>query len=267
VWSKIRSWGLKSLRDSQQYLLLSYKEGLRRLSASTFGASKLRLLPKTSTLRPIVNLAKPYRLPMANNPMTMKKKVLSVNTILRTSFDVLNYELSLKPNSFGSGIQYDHIHSKYMKFMMRVRESSADSRELFFASIDIQRCFDNINQDMMYKIVRDFITEVSTNSWIIPFLIPSRGFFIRPCTFIQDEYIIQKYFVVYQSGLEKTVRSKANVENSFNLVPFHQLVTDRINANHTNAIIVDGVNCRAAKRQDILELLHEHLFQNMVRSF
>ena len=167
VWSKIKSLALKQLQDSQQYKSISYDQGLRQLAVSKLGASKLRLLPKSSGLRPIANLAKSYRLKAPKNYQIIgsMKKMLCVNAILRKALDVLKYEFSLRPNSFGCGIDYDKIRSKYIKFMTEVREMSGVStrsadRDIFFASVDINQCFDNIKQDIMHTILEGFINEV-----------------------------------------------------------------------------------------------------------
>jgi len=160
VWYQIRSLGLTDLQKSHQFLSLSYDEGIRQISTNKLGASKLRLLPKSSKLRPILNLAKAYRFPCTKNNMALNKSRSSANAFLRTAFEVLKYELSLKPNSIGSGVSYHDIHAKYIQFISQLPKFPVHHHQLFFASIDIERCFDNISQDLMYKILEEFISEV-----------------------------------------------------------------------------------------------------------
>jgi telomerase reverse transcriptase len=157
IWSRIKFLALTELESSKQF----EKKGCQLSSANKLGASKLRFLPKTSGLRPIANLAMPY---WDSSMLERPKKVLCTNAILRKVFEVLKYELQSKPTSFGFGMQYDHIHSRFVDFMIKVQERrlQAPSTEtnIYFASVDIHRCFDNINQDFLFKILEGFIAEV-----------------------------------------------------------------------------------------------------------
>ena len=76
--------------------------------------------------------------------------------------------------------------------------------------------------------------------------------------------MLQKYVVMYRSGLKNRVLMKTCVENASNFAPFSQLAACSLNNKHSNAVFVDCVNCTVVKRNEIMELFHEHLFHNMV---
>lgn len=58
----------------------------------TLGVSKLRFLPKSTKVRPIVNLGSKVQLPSSVSSAPWSKRAESVNRQLQDVFHVLNYE-------------------------------------------------------------------------------------------------------------------------------------------------------------------------------
>eukprot|EP00814_Leptocylindrus_danicus_P010379 CAMPEP_0116040826 /NCGR_PEP_ID=MMETSP0321-20121206/24622_1 /TAXON_ID=163516 /ORGANISM="Leptocylindrus danicus var. danicus, Strain B650" /LENGTH=431 /DNA_ID=CAMNT_0003520779 /DNA_START=439 /DNA_END=1731 /DNA_ORIENTATION=+ len=161
--------------------------------------------------------------------------------ILNQTFDVLKYEYSANPEYFGSGILgsnqfYPRLHSFVKGLKLNAKSENAS---LYFASVDIHHCYDTINQKQMYDIMRKILSE--------------------------DEYLTQRYHVLhpFQSMRKIQARYKKKVGAPDTFDQFYQ-IADRLAARYTNSIFVDGVNCGIMKKDQVFELLREHIFQNVV---
>jgi telomerase reverse transcriptase len=157
---------------------------------------------------------------------------------------VLKYEYSRNKAAFGSGLLGMHyFYPRYRSFLSKLKlwASSNKSKqpEIFFGSVDIRHCYDNIDQEHLLKIVDGILT--------------------------QEEYLLQKYNVVHpvDSLHRVTRRQKKQVNPTEQFNPFYQSVNE-LSKDYHGCVFVDGVSCVAVKKEQAMLQLREHLTSHMV---
>ncbi|KAJ3198361.1 hypothetical protein HDU82_001240, partial [Entophlyctis luteolus] len=111
-------------------------------------------------------------------------------------------------------------------------------RKLYFVKVDIVRCFDSINQAMLTDILKDIVKE--------------------------EEYLVQKYSVTFASvgKIKRNWIKRAKTAGEF--VQFEKLAKE-IAENLRNTIVTDGVVYSLEERENLLQLLEEHICNNLVK--
>jgi len=255
VWSRLKALAIDELLK-RQYTELRIKQTLTSTSVQKLGFSRLRLLPKKNGIRPIaaristspdmVKTATGFDLNSKRIDIIPSTYQRSTNALLKEAFDILKFERNLEPDRFGVGMSgMDEIHSRLVTFLKKIRNSSkfTDKQNLgplYFASVDIRKCYDNINQTHLYNVVSDVISE--------------------------DEYLIQKYSVMHPFlGKKSSSRCKKmkSVGAPGNFVTLPGLGNE-LASRHSSSIMVDDVNCQIIKKEGILALLKEHLSRHVV---
>lgn len=259
VWSKLRKLSIEHLLQQQYTEIDGSTEVRKRMEIQTMGCSMLRILPKKNGIRAIATLSKRRFVEdelEANAPQNsqelaprkpVKRKIsdtryLSTNMILNQTFDVLKYEFSVNPESFGSGILgSNQLYPKLYNFVKDLELNAKNERvkaPLYFASVDIHHCYDTINQKHLYDVMNNILSE--------------------------DEYLTQKYNVLhpFQSlgRVQSRYRKKVGAPETFE--QFYQ-IADKLASRHSQSIFVDGVNCGIMKKDRVFELLREHIFRNI----
>jgi telomerase reverse transcriptase len=246
VWSLFRALSVKKLL-TRQYQEIDRTEALDRLGQQRMGLSRLRLLPKHSGVRPLVLLSnRPGLLeatesgqnapPIVAEPST---KPLATNSILRNTFEVLRYENLQQPEARGAGVfGVNEAYPLLRDFLQTVRNESP-RRQLYFASVDIEHCYDNINQHRLLDIIKKLLSE--------------------------DDYLIQNCAVMYpfksMGRIFKRRLREVGPPEAFRQFhdASHELARER-----RNSVFLDGVGCTTAKKDQIIELLVEHLTSHLV---
>eukprot|EP00550_Attheya_septentrionalis_P009164 CAMPEP_0198285938 /NCGR_PEP_ID=MMETSP1449-20131203/5160_1 /TAXON_ID=420275 /ORGANISM="Attheya septentrionalis, Strain CCMP2084" /LENGTH=1014 /DNA_ID=CAMNT_0043983553 /DNA_START=167 /DNA_END=3208 /DNA_ORIENTATION=+ len=265
VWSQYRALSLKSLTtqrgdgEPRQYTKLKFKEALHRLSHQTMGCARLRLLPKKTGVRPISLLSKRAKiggtfqkqpaLPMQDaqkNWFSSIRRSLSTNQILTPTFEVLSYEHDRCPSDFGYGVYgFNEIFPLLCNFVRdfhkdkgKTTNGSAE-KKLYFASVDIHHCYDNIDQDYLFKTVKEL--------------------------FSQKDYLIQKHSVIHPYNSMERVQRKVlkSISLPENYKTFES-IAEQLAKRYNDSIFVDGVKCSVSKKEDMFELIREHLFSNLL---
>jgi telomerase reverse transcriptase len=113
---------------------------------------KMRLLPKNTGARPIVNLGKKY---LENGRST------STNALLKPVFNALSFEIDQCNDLIGSSVSCKQDIYKALKgYKLRLLENNDGFiPKLYFAKVDIQACFDSINQDQLLELIEQVIKE------------------------------------------------------------------------------------------------------------
>lgn len=248
IWSLFRALSMQKL--SAQYTEIPKQLAREKLRNQTFGVSRLRLLPKETGVRPIAALSKQEFLPVESDdemetemgvyrivkkkrlqppPKIKAPRLVSTNTQLSNTFAVLRFEYERSPESFGAGLIGLHdFYPRYRAFLGKRK-----NQKLYFGSVDIKHCYDNIDQQKLLAIVEHILTE--------------------------DEYVVSKYSVVTP---DRTKRSQ-DVAPPQEMDPFSSKVPS-LSAEHSGCVFVDGVNSCAVSKQDILNQLKEHLASHLV---
>lgn len=199
------------------------------------GFSFVRLLPKETGVRPIVNLRR--KKTMTRGSFTTEQ---SINQILQAAFNILTYERSNQPHLLGASVLGpDEIHKRLKAFKASLpRDNKGNLPTLYFVKVDVQTCFDTIDQTKLLQILRELISE--------------------------DLYMTQKYGRVNMC-LGKTKRTYVKKAVPQDDHPhFLRYATDLANILR-NTIFVDQVIYPVSKKQEVLQLLEEHITENIVK--
>ncbi|KAK3745331.1 hypothetical protein QZH41_006721 [Actinostola sp. cb2023] len=168
VWKIIQEFGIKTVKNT---LLrpISKEEAASLLdSNASLGYSFMRFIPKASKVRPIINMR------MRPEAKKGKKFQLSINSKLRNVFEIIKFEnarKTLRVNSTVFGV--DDVY-KALKSFITKRETCNDSRPLCLVHVDINRCFDSILLDKLYRIMK--------------------------AVFKEEEYIVRRFVVIKSSN-------------------------------------------------------------------
>lgn len=157
----------------------------------------VRYLPKKTSLRPITNLKRHQ--PTGNNTNSGIDKYSSsnntdviTNTMLYQCLHVLKHIYQLNPVLGGYGVMgMDEIYAKFKHFKSGLRSKNRVSAEedkgtnmrtddmpqLYMATLDLEKCYDNVDTVRLYDIVQELITEYNHNlqrpvSHVDPNLVP-----------------------------------------------------------------------------------------------
>ncbi|KAH0356057.1 hypothetical protein KCU83_g1632, partial [Aureobasidium melanogenum] len=154
MWQKLSEPALASLRTSM-FEEVSQRRVKKTLSNMSIGTGRVRLLPKESGLRPIINLKRRV-LSKRNGRLVLGK---SVNKILTPAFHVLNLEKSIAPERLGSSMfSSDEIYQRLHRFRNQLQETGKASKPLYFAKVDVQSCFDSIPQKPLLRLLNALIS-------------------------------------------------------------------------------------------------------------
>ncbi|KAJ3515494.1 hypothetical protein NLJ89_g1720 [Agrocybe chaxingu] len=213
---------------------LSDAEAEEILRQRRLGFSFVRLLPKETGVRPIVNLRR--RKTVQHGSFTSEQ---SINQILQAAFNILTYEKTNQPGRLGVSIfSPDDIYLKLKKLKASLpRGSNGALPRLYFVKVDVQTCFDTIDQSKLLSILREIVSE--------------------------DVYMTQKFGQVSTSlgRVKRTYVKKAVPEDDH--PHFIRFATDLANVLR-NTIFVDQVVYPLSKKQEVLDLLEEHITENLI---
>jgi hypothetical protein len=165
---------------------------------------------------------------------------MSTNSVLADTFAVLSYEHSKKEDTYGAGLPgLSHLYSRYRRSVEKHRPREPGAKKMYFGSVDIRHCYDNIDQEHLLTIVSGLLTE--------------------------DDYLIQRYSVLhpFESMGRIVKRKKKQVGPPETFVPFSRTAVELAGRYH-RTIFVDGVACTLVKKEQLMEQLREHLTSHLV---
>ena len=237
VWSKIRNTALKQLKH--QFKKVHRTNIASTLKNNSLSCSGLRLLPKPKGIRPIALLCKQERhlfdtLGLKRSSWEISR---STNQALGQVFDVLTYERKLQQHRYGTGMLGLHeIHRRLLDFLQTDR---SDNSEFYFVSLDIRRCYDNINQQHLSELLESIIN--------------SDSYALQECTVLSPCNNSSKV-------LHKKVKSIGATGNVINFIE----ESKKCAKSYNNTVCIDKVRCNVARKTDLLNLLREHLSRNLL---
>ncbi|KAF4597579.1 hypothetical protein EYR40_008041 [Pleurotus pulmonarius] len=200
------------------------------------GFAFVRLLPKDTGVRPIVNL----RRKVQNQVGTFSGPEKSINQILQAAFYILSYEKQNKPSLLGASVfSPDEIHRKLKNFKANLpKDARGKLPKLYFVKLDVQACFDSITQAKLLDILRSLISE--------------------------ETYLLQRYGKVssFTGKIERRYMKRAVPDDD---QPHFLRYATELAGCLRGTIFADQVVYPHVKQNDILQLLEEHITENIVK--
>lgn len=258
VWRKLTEQPLADLKST---VFEEIKKGTAQqiLAQRSLGYGALRLLPKASGARPIVNLGR-----RVLKKSRGKKPFLapSINSLVTPIFNALNYERARRPELLGSAIlSVGDIHPRLKQFkenLLKQRHSAGmtddgQTPRLFFVKLDIQSCFDTIPQRKVVQLIEDLLTE---EAYDITKHVEFRPSDVHPDSTgripgSQPGKPVRKFF-----GRAAPVREPGSLP---------ELVASGATRGRANAVFVDTGIRKEHSADELLDLLKEHVQRNLVR--
>jgi telomerase reverse transcriptase len=194
------------------------------------GRKKRKLNPSTET----------SNTPVMTRPSERYIASMSTNSVLADAFAVLSYEHSKKEDAFGAGLPgLGFFYPRYRHFVENHRPREPGAKKMYFGSVDIRHCYDNIDQEHLLNVVAGILSE--------------------------DDYLIQRYSVLHPfDSMGRVVkRKKKQVGPPETFVPFSKTAVDLTGRYH-RTVFVDGVACALVKKGQLMEQLREHLTSHLV---
>lgn len=195
-------------------------------------------MPKETGVRPIVNLRKQHWVEEERFGQKVGyKRGQSINNILRSAFDVLSYERLRQPNAMGASLLGSQEAFERLKDYKK-SVVNGGNRKLYFVKADIQCCFDTIDQKKLISMLDEIIQE--------------------------DDYIIIKHQLVslHNEKFKRTFKRQAVPE--YEQSSFIDVAT-KLSKKLRNAIIADQVIHPHIEKNDLLQLLKEHIMENLIK--
>ncbi|KAJ8494766.1 hypothetical protein ONZ51_g2140 [Trametes cubensis] len=165
----------------------------------------------------------------------------SINQILQASFQILTYEKNRQLERIGaSAFGPNEIYAKLKTFKDRLTggNPSAALPKLYFVKVDVQACFDTIEQTKLLEILRELLLE--------------------------DAYMIQRYGTVHKAGekIQRKFVKKAHPEDDH---PHFLTYAAQLAQGLRHTLFADQVVYPFSRRKEIIALLEEHITENIVK--
>jgi len=217
------------------------------LEARALGFSQVRLLPKETGVRPIMNLRR--RVLKAQNGRIILGR--SINSIMAPVHSVLSYEKIKQLDKLSSALFcVGDMYPKIKAFKERLQSSGSSKGALYFAKLDVQSCFDTIPQRRVLEAIEKLISE--------------------------DEYNIARHAEIkapnprrYKPGVGHPAKPArkfiAKARPTHDLSVFEQTVNNEIATRKNNTVFVDSALRNFQRKDDLLDLLEEHVERNVVK--
>ncbi|EPE03966.1 telomerase reverse transcriptase [Ophiostoma piceae UAMH 11346] len=145
VWRRITEPALASIKTNR-FEEVKTKDALRIIDSRRLGCAQIRLLPKNTSVRTIMNLS---RRAMEKNGTRL---LPSTNTVLEPVAAMFNHEMKQHPHRLGSSmLSMQSIYKRLVDF--RARFSCKKQPAFYFAKVDVMSAFDTIPQDAMVELI------------------------------------------------------------------------------------------------------------------
>lgn len=194
-------------------------------------------LPKANGIRPIVNLGR--RMPATEKGKKIQQR-FSINLSLQKVLSIMRYEKERKPSVVGASVLgLDDMYARVLPFVEKWR--AVGSPKLYFVSADIRKCFDNIAQDQLFVTLQNDL-------------------------FSEPKYTLRRYFKVLSCHGRIVQRYEESASPMSDVEEFEVFVKSRLEqGKDRNTCLTDRVYYHTCSREDVLSLLHEHIFNNLIQ--
>lgn len=257
VWRRLTEQPLTHL-TSNMLQEVKQAKAQRMLSSRSLGYSSMRLLPKATGIRPIFNLRKRA---LVKTTWAGKKKFYlgpSINSTISPIYNMLNYERSRDPHRLGSALQsLRDIHPRLKQFKERWQHRQGELKmespqPLYFVKLDIQSCFDTIPQPKLIRLVERLVSE--------------EAYHITKHVEVRQSDEFSGFWPAQGSRQPRAVRKFVSGAAPA-MKPFHapDALASGTMRQRKDSVLVDTLAQNEYHTEDLLDLLDEHVRNNLVR--
>eukprot|EP01080_Neovahlkampfia_damariscottae_P001649 gene1649-12774_t len=243
IWNKISDIARNTLiNENEIFKKLKKEEIIELLNNNKLPLSNVRFLPKQKTIRPIINLGKKIK-----NIKTNQKE--STNSILKNTLFILKNEIKKNEsnNILGSSIfNSNDIYKKLIPFLKNWNQQSKiklsqniKNSKLYFSSVDVKSAYDSIPTQKLFNVISDI--------------------------FQQDEYVILRFNILRSFVNEVSLKYEREAINSIDYPQFFDFANEILSKKYPKSIFSDQVIYNFIQKDDILNLLENHLLQHIVK--
>ena len=246
IWKALTEPYLANLK-----LTMFQDSGARRSGrvseANALSFSQMRLVPKGTSFRPIMNLRR-RALTVRNGKMVLDR---AINFQLRPVHSMLNHEKIQQPNALGASLfSVGDIHGRLKAFRSALQRTGRSNSPLFFAKVDVKACFDTIPQrDIVHTIER----LCSADKYRV-----NRHAEVKAC----NSHGHRREAVTYASKPSRKflMTASANTDRSF-----VDDVNSRLAREKKNTVFVESGSSAVESKHKLMQLLMEHVRHNRVK--
>ncbi|KAL4860163.1 Telomerase reverse transcriptase [Chlorella vulgaris] len=254
VWAALSRVATKELQE-KQFTALPQEEARSILQERKLGVARLRLLPKRTGMRFIVNLgrASTVKFPGVGSKRSHRAAAVvlqfkPVNHLLQNVYQVLRFEASRNPELLGASVfgyndAYCKLHPFLRKWRAAAEAEAAGGGALlqpFLVSVDVSRAFDSVDIQLLLSLVEPLLRH--------------------------EQYLVLKYWEVVPSlGQAKVIPRRLAAAAQPEGAPSFPQLAQGWAATHKGKAFTDQVVYDRLSRQQALDLLRQHLTANLVR--
>ena len=263
VWRQLTEQPLAELKSSI-FEELKPETARRVLERRSLGYSSLRLLPKATGVRPLLNLRR--RAWMKSRwPGRQGSSYLgpSINSTVTPIYNMLNYERARGPDALGSSLDsVGDIHLRLKSFKEQLLQQQQQHNHhqlppLYFVKLDIQSCFDTIPQQKLIRLIEQLVSEETYHI--------TKHVELRPANEFGTEWPQSDTEAGRQAHAPKAQRKfVGRAAPAMKPQDLPEAFTSGTVSRRRNTVFVDTQN-REHNSEDLLDLLDEHVRNNLVR--
>ena len=246
VWRELTEPAISRLKLSL-YEELPAVQANQILDSRHLGFNQVRMLPKASGMRPIMNLRR-RTTKLYKGRIALGK---SVNSIITPVFKMLDLERKKHPELMGSSLfSVGDMQRHLEEYNCRLIEKGLQSRRLYFAKADAVSCFDTIPQQAVISLIESMIQESECQI--------ARHAEIRHDTlhyYRRDEPPMVK-------PCRKFISTARAANDSANITDV--IKEERVGHQHDTVFVETGPPQRQTTKS-LLQLLREHIQQNITK--
>ncbi|WVQ79296.1 hypothetical protein IAT38_001393 [Cryptococcus sp. DSM 104549] len=226
----------------QATLLKELSSKRKKSHATSLGASAVRLIPKPTGFRPIVNLGR--KIKRNGKASNIKYQYTTANAVLKPVHQVLSFEKERRKATLGGALfGTNEIFTPVQNLKRKLLAKHGRLPKLYFVKMDIKAAFDSINQEKMLEIVEKMLDA-------------------------DDDYTIMSYALLLPpgsgayAGTVKNLYKSLAIPDGYLTKPFSDHAKSIVQSLR-NAVVVDNANRQAVTRNRLMELLRTHIRNNI----
>ncbi|KAK6841330.1 oxoglutarate iron-dependent oxygenase [Apiospora arundinis] len=246
VWKYVAEPAMAAVK-SKMFEEVSIDAALKILDSRSLGFSQVRLLPKETSIRPIMNLRR--RAVTKGN-----SKILgpSINTILGPVHTMLQLEKSINPTKLGATMfSVGDIYKRVKAFKSNLNRSA---KPLYFAKVDVQAAFDTIPQAAIVGLL-DSIPQ-------------QRSYRVAKHAEISSDKLsgsVDSYKKTKSKPARKWLSTALRDRDQSTFLQQLEAQQQLQAAQKRNTVFIDSVVKKKYETSDLLRLVAAHIQQNLVK--